>query len=97
MIYTVVLAPEEVGYSVLCPAFGIASQGDSRDEALRMIIEAIEICADLESSEGKPLRIETVERIAEVITELLQFRAEEGQPPLIETAQVQVRSAVAAA
>lgn len=95
--YTVILAPEETGYSVLCPAFGIASQGDSRDEALRMITEAIEMCADLDSAEGRPVRVETVDRIAEVITELLQFREEEGQPPLIETTQVQIRSAVVAA
>ena len=36
--------PDDPGYSVICPALGCASQGDTRDEALEMISEAIGIC-----------------------------------------------------
>ena len=33
--------PEEPGYAVICPTLGCASQGDTREEALEMIAEAI--------------------------------------------------------
>lgn len=39
----VVLIEEDSGYSVIDPATGIASQGETRVEALRMLAEAIEL------------------------------------------------------
>ncbi len=38
---------EYPGYAVLCPAVGCASQGDTREEALDMIADAIAICLDV--------------------------------------------------
>ena len=43
MKFTVILEPESIGYSIHCPALpGCISQGDSRDEAMANIREAIE-------------------------------------------------------
>lgn len=39
----VVLVPEEDGYSILDPQTGVASQGETRPEALRMLAEAVEV------------------------------------------------------
>lgn len=39
----VVLIGEEDGYSVVDPETGVASQGETRPEALRMLAEAIEV------------------------------------------------------
>ena len=37
---------EYPGYAVLCPSLGCASQGDTREEALDMIADAIAMCLD---------------------------------------------------
>ena len=97
MQYTVILSPEETGYSVFCPAFHIASQGDSRDEALSMIVAAMEGWIEGELEDGRDVPLETLGAIAEEIVEVLRFRDEEGLPPIIETTQVTVRSRAAAA
>lgn len=39
----VVLLDEETGYSIIDQATGVASQGETRSEALRMLAEAIEL------------------------------------------------------
>ena len=46
--YAVLLVthPEDEGYAVLCPALGCASQGDTREEALEMIADAISMLLD---------------------------------------------------
>ena len=41
----VVLIEENDGYSIVDPGTGVASQGETRDEALRMLAEAIEVHA----------------------------------------------------
>lgn len=41
----VVLIEEDTGYSVIDPETGVASQGETRSEALRMLAEAIEVHA----------------------------------------------------
>lgn len=41
----VVLIEEHTGYSVVDPATGVASQGETRPEALKMLAEAIEVHA----------------------------------------------------
>lgn len=45
--YPIIIEQDETGYIVSCPAFeGCYSQGDSIDEALKNIKEAIELCLD---------------------------------------------------
>ncbi len=100
MKFTVVLAPEQNGgFSVLCPAIpGCASQGESLDEALANIREAIELCLEVREEDSEPLPTETPELVAQEIEECLKDRADEGLPLTIETRQVdmeeQVRSPV---
>jgi len=51
--YPVIIEQDENGYIVSCPAFeGCYSQGDTIDEALKNIKEAIELCLE---EEEKPL------------------------------------------
>lgn len=44
--------PEEPGYAVICPTLGCASQGDTREEALEMIAEAITLYLDTFARDG---------------------------------------------
>ena len=55
--YQVALTPEEDGgYSVAVPALpGCVSQGDSREEALDMIREAIEVYLESLEAHGDPI------------------------------------------
>ena len=56
--YTLVLIPdrEDGGYSVLVPALpGLATQGDTREQALHMAREAIEFHLECLSAEGEPI------------------------------------------
>jgi predicted RNase H-like HicB family nuclease len=41
--YTVLLYPEEQGYSVLVPVLGVATQGETVEEALAMARDVIEV------------------------------------------------------
>jgi predicted RNase H-like HicB family nuclease len=41
--YTVLLYPEESGYSVLVPVLGVATQGETVEEALAMARDVIEV------------------------------------------------------
>jgi len=44
MKYTAVLEPEEEGgYSAICPELDVASQGESEDEAVANLREAVEL------------------------------------------------------
>ena len=45
--------PEEPGYAVICPTLGCASQGDTREEALGMIAEAITLYLDTFARDGE--------------------------------------------
>ena len=98
MKFTVILEPEEHGgYSVVCPAIpGCASQGDSLDEALDNIREAISLCLEVRGDEKVPLPLETPALVAEEIKECLKDRAEEGLPLTIETREVEMGAEVAA-
>ena len=95
--FAVILEPEEDGgYSVICPAIpGCASQGDSLEEALDNIREAISLCLEVRVEEKIPLPLETPEVIAEEIKECLKDRAEEGLPLTIETREVEIEAEVA--
>ena len=97
MKFTIILEPEEDGgYSVICPAVpGCASQGDSLEEALANIREAISLCLEVRGEENLPAPEETPEIIAGEIEECLKDRAEEGLPLTIETREVEVEAEVA--
>ena len=44
--------PDDEGYAVLCPTLGCASQGDTREEALEMIADAISMLLDSYAENG---------------------------------------------
>ena len=97
MRFTVILSPDSGGYSVSVPAMpGAVSQGDTRDEALRNIAEAMEGWLEVGTRRNYPPLAETPERIAEMIREVLEDRAEEGLDSVVETAIVPIRVAVPA-
>jgi predicted RNase H-like HicB family nuclease len=60
--FTVLLypEPEEGGYSVLIPVLGIATQGDTIDEALAMAREATELRVEAMVRDGEPVVEEEV-------------------------------------
>lgn len=97
MKLTVILQPEQGGgYSVTCPAVpGCVSQGDSLEEALANIREAILLCLEVRSEEGVSAPVETAEVVAEEIRQCLRDRAQEGLPLTIETREVEVEAEVA--
>ena len=92
MKFTVILEPEaEGGYSVVCPAIpGCVSQGDSLDEALASIREAILLCLEVRQEDGLLPPNETPEIIAAEIEHCLEDRAEEGLPMVFKTREVAV-------
>jgi predicted RNase H-like HicB family nuclease len=93
--FTVFLSPDERtrGYSISCPALpGAASQGQSRDEALSNIREAMELWLE---DGNRPLQ-ESPELIAAEIAFVLGWRAEEGWPLIVETTTLTLPAAVAA-
>lgn len=94
--FTVILEPEEDGgYSVHCPALpGCVSQGDSQQEALSNILEAIALVVEVLREQGSPLLQETAEVIVEEIAQILKARAEDGLPMTLETAGVHVPEGV---
>ena len=104
--FIVILKQEEDGgFSIHCPALpGCSSQGDDRDEALTMIVDAIRGVLEVieERREEEPdlefVLEETPALFAEEVREILEFRAEYGLPlglPLIvEFAEVPIPAAV---
>jgi predicted RNase H-like HicB family nuclease len=87
MKFTVVLEPEaEGGYSVICPSLpGCASQGDTLDQALTNIRNAIVLCREVRREAGLPDPQESPEVIAAEVEACLRDRADEGMPLTIET------------
>ncbi len=97
--YTVVLAwdPEWAGYVVTCPAMpGAVSQGQSRDEALANICEAMEGWFEVAVERGFGPRTETPQLVADDVAFAFSWQAEEGWPLKVETAAVTIATAVAA-
>ena len=96
MKFTVILEPEaDSSYSVVCPAIpGCASQGNSLEEALANIREAILLCLEVRKDQSLPPPEETPEIVAEEIRACLKDRAEEGLPLTIETREVEVEAEV---
>ena len=61
MRVTVTIGRDEDGIWIAeCPSIpGCVSQGDTKDEALGNIREAIELCIEVRAEKGMPLTIET--------------------------------------
>ena len=61
MKITVTIDRDEDGIWVAeCPSIpGCVSQGDTKDEALANVREAIELCLEVRAEKGMPLTIET--------------------------------------
>lgn len=95
--FTVILEPEEDGgYSVHCPALpGCSSQGNTLEEALDNIKEAILGVLGVRHNERLPVPRETPEMVTEEIRQILAERAEDGLPLTIETRQVELPAEVA--
>jgi len=95
--FTVILEPEEDGgYSVHCPALpGCSSQGDSVEEALDNIKEAIRGVLKVRQEQAVPLPKETPEIVTEEIRQILADRAEDGLPLTLETREVELPAEVA--
>ncbi len=66
MKLTVTLYTDEDGVWITeCPSIpGCVSQGETKDEALANIKEAIELCLEVRAEQGLPLTVET--RLVEV-------------------------------
>lgn len=97
--YTVILSPdpEQGGYSVTCPAApGAVSQGETRDEALQHIAEALALWLDGVADDGLGPLTETAQLVADEVQFVLAWRAEEGWDLAIELAVVEPAIAVAA-
>ncbi len=96
--YTVILEPEaNGGFSVHCPALpGCVSQGDTREEALANILEAILLVREVLLDEHRPLPQETPEIVSKEVAEILKARSEDGLPLTMETVQVDIPLRVAA-
>jgi predicted RNase H-like HicB family nuclease len=61
MIFNVTIDRDEDGIWIAeCPSIpGCVSQGDTKDEALENIREAIQLCLEVRAEKGYPLTIET--------------------------------------
>ena len=94
---TVILESEEDGgYSVHCPALpGCSSQGDTMEEALSNIKEAIRGVLEVRREERMPIPRETPEIVTEEIRQILAARAEDGLPLTIETREIELPAGVA--
>jgi antitoxin HicB len=74
--YTVIFEPDldEGGYVVTVPALGLATQGESVDEARRMAEDAIKGYLDGLRQEGQPIPHEPEHLAARVRTERIAVR-----------------------
>ncbi len=97
MRFTIVLCHEaDDGYSVVCPAVpGCVSQGDTLDDALASIREAILFCLEVRRHGDRPPPVETPQLIDEEVRACLEDRAEEGLPPTVDTRVLEVNAEVA--
>lgn len=90
--YIVILEPElDGGYSVHCAALpGCAAQGESKDEAIDNIKQAIlESVSAWEEDDLAP-PTDSLDALSDEIYEVLAARAEEALPLTIETMEVEV-------
>lgn len=61
MIFNITIERDEDGaWIVECPSIpGCVSQGESKDEAIENIKDAIKVCLDVRAEKGLPLTVET--------------------------------------
>ena len=61
MSFNVIIDRDEDGYwVVVCPSIpGCFSQGDTKEEAIKNIKNAIKICLEVRADRGMPLTVET--------------------------------------
>jgi predicted RNase H-like HicB family nuclease len=61
MIFNVTIDRDEDGYWIVeCPSIpGCISQGDTREEAMENIKDAIKVCLEVRADRGMPLTVET--------------------------------------
>ena len=97
MKYTVILEPNpEGGYTVLCPALpGCVSEGETIDEALEMILDAMIAWLALAKEKNLSPTPETPDLVAQEIAVILSERAEEGLDLTLETRVVEVAAGIA--
>ena len=97
--FTVVLSPDPNvgGYSVCVPAMrGAISEGDTREEALNNIRDAMVGWLAVAVDNGEVPADETPESVGSEIQRILGFRAEFGWDLLVETAIVSLDLAAVA-
>ncbi|MBI5959717.1 MAG: type II toxin-antitoxin system HicB family antitoxin [Chloroflexi bacterium] len=64
----VIIPAEEGGYIVECPSLpGCYSQGETLDEAINNIKEAIELYIDVLNEDGKPIPEDKLDRVMMVV------------------------------
>ena len=61
--FTVLLYPEEGGYSVLVPVLGVATQGETIDEAVAMARDLIEVTVRGLIEDNEPIPEEETPRM----------------------------------
>lgn len=95
--FTIILEPEkDGGYSVHCPALpGCSSQGNSKEEVLDNIKEAIRGILKVRQKMGLSLPVETSKMLTEEIKQILLDRAKDGLPLTIETREIEIPLEVA--
>ena len=89
---TVILEPEQDGsYSVHCPALaGCHSQGDTLEEVMANIKEAILLVIAVLRDGMRQIPIETPEVVSAEIRDILNARAEEGLPLIIKASELKL-------
>jgi antitoxin HicB len=98
MKFTVILLPyEDGGYTAVVPALpGTVTEGDSLDETLANVKEAVLLSLEVRQELGLPGPHETPEIIAHHIETCLRDRVEDGLPLTLETREVVIEAEVAA-
>jgi len=94
--YTVIIEPEiGGGYSIHCPGLpGCHSQGETVEESLSNIKEAMLLVVDVIRDKRKKIPEETAEIVAEELRQILKARAEDGLPLVIETREIELPTGV---
>jgi predicted RNase H-like HicB family nuclease len=94
--YTVIIEPEiGGGYSIHCPGLpGCHSQGETVEESLLNIQEAMLLVVDVIRDKRKKIPEETAEIVAEELRQILKARAEDGLPLVIETREIELPTGV---
>ena len=98
MKLTVILQPDpDGGFTAVVPGLpGVVTEGDTLEETLDNVKEAVQLSLEVRAELGMPGLNESPEIIAHEIEACLRDRAEEGLPMTIETREVVIEAEVAA-